>query len=66
MKLRDLRAKDLDELEQMQSRIQKELEKMRLEAPLKKSKNVKLVTNARREASVLAGLISGRKLGGVK
>lgn len=62
MKLKELRSKDLGELKKMLTDAKADAVKLSLERQVKKDKNVKTLSNKRREIAVLSGLVSAKAI----
>lgn len=63
MKLKDLRAKDVEELRKLLRDAKEALPKLLMDRAMHKSKNVKALTNKRREVAILSGMVRAKELG---
>ena len=63
MKLKDLKNKDLVELQSALKDAYKDLPRLTMEHKMRKETNVKKLANFKRQISVLSGLISSKSRG---
>lgn len=63
MKLKDLRVKDVEELRKLLREAKEALPKLVMDQTMHKNKNVKALTNKRREVAALSGLVRAKELG---